>query len=216
MSIPGGERERRDADLEVSLGKIAARIDRLPLTRVQWELAILTQLAWGFIVSGTDGVAARLYPFIWKPQHVVTSFQYSTLYALEVGVGILIGDYLMGFVADRYGRRPATIAAALLAGAFVWPFAFVTNFWALAILSVLSTLGVGAILSTHATYITEVVGHGVRNRVLLASQGTTALVAVGVGLMAFYWIPSRYQLYVYLLAAAQLVILLPLLWWRLP
>jgi MFS family permease len=199
-----------------SVGMIAARIDRLPLTRVQWELAILTQLAWGFIISGTDGIAARLYPFIWKPHHVVTSFQYSTLYALEVGIGILIGDYLMGFVSDRYGRRPATIAAALLAGAFVWPFAFVTNFWALAVLSVLSTLGVGAILSTHATYITEIVGHGVRNRVLLASQGTTALVAVVIGLMAFYWIPSQYQLYVYLLAAAQLVILLPLLYWRLP
>ena len=48
-------------------GRIAARIDRLPLTRVQWELAILVELAWGFIIVDTDGIGARLYPFVWRP-----------------------------------------------------------------------------------------------------------------------------------------------------
>jgi hypothetical protein len=44
-------------------GRIAARIDRLPLTPVHWELALLTQVAWGLIVVDTDGIAGRLYPF---------------------------------------------------------------------------------------------------------------------------------------------------------
>ena len=51
-------------------GTIAARIDRLPLTRVQWQLAILVEITWGFIIVDTDGIGARLYPFVWRPNHV--------------------------------------------------------------------------------------------------------------------------------------------------
>ena len=53
-------------------GRIAARIDRLPLTPVQWELAILTQIAWGLIIVDTDGIAGRLYPFVWAPANVLS------------------------------------------------------------------------------------------------------------------------------------------------
>ena len=53
-------------------GHIAARVDRLPLTRVQWQLAILVEITWGFIIFDTDGIGARLYPFVWRPNHIVT------------------------------------------------------------------------------------------------------------------------------------------------
>ena len=52
-------------------GHIAARIDRLPLTRVQWHLAILVEITWGFIIFDTDGIGARLYPFVWRPNHII-------------------------------------------------------------------------------------------------------------------------------------------------
>lgn len=197
-------------------GRIAARVDRLPLTRVQWEIAILVQLTWGFIIVDTDGIAGRLYPFIWRPQNLISTFEYSIIQALEVGLGVLIGDYIMSVVADRYGRRPAIILAALLAGLFVWPFALITDFWGLVALSVFSTLGVGAIVATHSVYLSEITSPEVRNRLLLGSQGTTALVSVAVGLMAYALIPAHWQAYVYAAAVIQLFILLPLLIWRLP
>ena len=56
-------------------GHIAARIDRLPLTRVQWQLAILVEVTWGFIIVDTDGIGARLYPFVWRPNHLITVLQ---------------------------------------------------------------------------------------------------------------------------------------------
>src|ERR1700709_2229235 len=127
-------------------GVRAPRIDRRPLTRGQWQLAILVEITWGFIIVDTDGIGARLYPFVWRPNKLITVEQYAVIQALQVGLGILVGAYLMSWIAGKYGRRPAILASAALAGLFLWPFAFVTNFWTLVVLSVFSTIGVGGIV----------------------------------------------------------------------
>jgi MFS family permease len=201
---------------DVVAGHIAARIDRLPLTRAQWELAILVEVTWGFIIFDTDGIGARLYPFVWRPGHIISVAQYAVIQALQVGLGVLLGAYVMSWVADRYGRRPAILLSTLLGGICIWPFAYVTAFWPMVALSVLSTLGVGGIVATHAVYLSEMTSPEVRNSVLLASQGATALVAVGVNLLAFAWIPSHWQLFLWVSAIIEVAILLPLLIWRLP
>jgi MFS family permease len=197
-------------------GVIAARIDRLPLTRVQWQLAILVEVTWGFIIFDTDGIGARLYPFVWRPNHVIDVVQYAVIQALQVGLGILLGVYIMSWVADRYGRRPAILLATLLGGICIWPFAYVTDFTWMVVLSILSTLGVGGIVATHSVYLSEMTSPQVRNRVMLTSQGVTALVAVAVNLLAFAWIPSNWQLFLWVSAAVEVVVLLPLLYWKLP
>src|ERR1700746_3126936 len=119
-------------------GVMAARIDRLPLTRVQWQLAILVEVTWGFIIFDTDGIGARLYPFVWRPNNIIHVYQSAVSQALQVVAGIFIGVYLMSWVADRYGRRPAILLAVLLGGICIWPFAYVTNFWGMGFLSVLA------------------------------------------------------------------------------
>jgi MFS family permease len=197
-------------------GHIAARIDRLPLTAVQWRLAILVEITWGFIIFDTDGIGARLYPFVWRPRHIINVDQYAVIQALQVGLGILLGVYLMSWVADRYGRRPAMLLATLLGGICIWPFAYVTNFWGMVFLSVLSTLGAGGIIATHAVYLSEMTSSVIRNKVLLASQGITALTAAAVNLLAFWLIPGHWQAYLWVGAAVLIVVLLPLLFWLLP
>jgi len=197
-------------------GVMAARIDRLPLTKVQWQLAVLVEVTWGFIIFDTDGIGARLYPFVWRPNHVIDVVQYAVIQALQVGLGILLGVYIMSYIADRYGRRPAILTATLLGGICIWPFAYVTDFTWMVVLSVLSTLGVGGIVATHSVYLSEMTSPEVRNRVLLTSQGVTALVAVGVNLLAYAWIPSNWQLFLWVSAAIEVVVLLPLLYWKLP
>jgi MFS family permease len=197
-------------------GLIAARIDRLPLTRVQWHLAILVEITWGFIIVDTDGIGARLYPFVWRPNNLVSVNQYAVIQALQVGLGILVGAYLMSWIAGKYGRRPAILASAFLAGICLWPFAYVTNFELLVVLSVLSTLGVGGIVATHAVYLAEVIGPTVRSKVLLASQSSTALVGIVISLVAFAWVPVHWQWFVWAGALFQIVVLLPLLYFLLP
>lgn len=197
-------------------GRIAARIDRLPLTSFQWRLAILIEVTWGFIIFDTDGIGARLYPFVWRPHHTLTVDQYAVIQALQVGLGIILGAFLMSWVADRFGRRPAILLATVLGGICIWPFAYVTNFWALVFLSILSTLGVGGIVATQSVYLSEMTSPQIRNKVLLASQGITALVSASVNLLAFWLIPGRWQAYLWVSAAVEIIILLPLLLWLLP
>ncbi len=47
-------------------GRIAARIDRLPLTWAQWRLALISQLFWGVIIAA-DGIPAKVYPMYGSP-----------------------------------------------------------------------------------------------------------------------------------------------------
>jgi putative MFS transporter len=198
-------------------GEIAARIDRLPLSWVQWELALLTQVAWAIILS-TDGIARTLYPFLWEPDHVVTSFEYSVIYAFQVGIGILIGDYVMGWLADKIGRRPVMMLSAVLAGLFIWPFGYITNYPLLIVFSIVGDLGVGGILATNVVYITEVVSPRARGKVTLATQAASVALyeCVLVGLVPHWMIPANYRAYLWLLAGLQVVVLVPLLAWRMP
>jgi MFS family permease len=197
-------------------GPVAARIDRLPLTRVQWHLAILVEITWGFIIVDTDGIGARLFPFVWRPNKIITVDQYAVIQALQVGLGILVGAYLLSWVAGKYGRRPAILASAFLAGVCLWPFAYITDFWLLVLFSILSTIGCGGIIATHAVYLSEVIGPTVRSKVLLASQSSTALVGVGISLLAFWLIPDHWQWFVWIGALIQIFLLLPLLYFLLP
>ena len=180
MAANGQSESERNAANDGGAFLISGRIDRLPLTRVQWELAILVEITWGFIIVDTDGIGARLYPVVWRPLGVITTNQYAVIQALQVGLGVLLGTYLMSFVAEKYGRRPALLASTALAGLCLWPFAFVTSFWPLVLFSIFSTLGVGGIVATHAVYLSEMTSHSVRNKTMLTSQASTALVGVAI------------------------------------
>jgi putative MFS transporter len=198
------------------LGNIAARLDRLPLTWRHWELALLVQLAWAGALA-TDGIAARLYPFIWEPANAITKFEYSTLYAFQVGISILLGDYLIGLFADKYGRRPAIMLATFLAGAFIWTFVLTTNFWWLLLFSILGTLGAGGMLATNVVYIAEIVAPEQRGRLTMAAQTFAfILLAILAALLPFYWVPSHWHAYLFVLAGFQLLFVLPLVFLRLP
>ena len=195
---------------------ISSRIDRLPLTRVQWELAVLVEVTWAFIIVDTDGIGARLYPFVWRPAGLLSTDQYAVIQALQVGLGVLLGTYLMSFVADKYGRRPAILLSTALAGICLWPFAFVTDFVPLVVFSVLSTLGVGGIVVTHAVYLSEMSSQPVRNKTLLASQASTALVGVAILIVARFMFPTFWKEFIWLGVAVQALVLLPYQYFRLP
>src|ERR1700685_3398719 len=101
-------------------GEAAARVDRLPMSFMAWEICLIVQIGWAMSAS-TDGIALRLSPFVWLPAKVITHSQYDVLYALQVGISILLGGYALGGVGHQIGRRKALILSSLLAAVFIWP-----------------------------------------------------------------------------------------------
>jgi putative MFS transporter len=197
-------------------GEMAARVDRLPMSRMAWEIALLVQVGWACSASA-DGISARLYPFIWLPHHVITSFEYSVLFALETGISILIGGYAIGWLSDKIGRRKALILSSVLAGVFIWPFAYVTSFPALVVLSIADTLGFAGYLAINVVYLSEMMGPAVRSKVIMGAQALAIflLATVLASLIPHYWIPREYRLYLWLLAGLNILVAL-VLFWRMP
>ncbi|WP_158924515.1 MFS transporter [Acidisphaera sp. S103] len=197
-------------------GRIAARIDRLPLTWAQWRLALITQIFWGVIIAA-DGIPAKLYPFIWEPRHSFGAGAFSLLLAVQFGLGILVGEYLIGIIADRWGRRTALLLSSLAVALPLWPTALTDNFGLLLLFFGLSSIGMGGVLSTNVVYMGEIVPPAERGRVMLASQILAVLVFGLLGnLPGILWVPNHYDWFIYLFTGVPLVVLVPLALWGMP
>jgi MFS family permease len=204
------------ASTAIATGRIAARIDRLPLTWMQWRLALITQIFWGVIIAA-DGIPAKIYPFVWQPRQAFGMGAFSLLLAMQFGIGILVGEYLIGIVADRWGRRTALLVSTLMIALLMWPTALTDDFAMLMLFFGLSALGLGGVLSTNVVYMGEIIPPRHRGRVMLASQ----VLAVAVfGLLgnvpAILWIPEHYRLFIVFYCIVSLVVLVPLALWVLP
>jgi MFS family permease len=191
-------------------GDIAARIDRLPLTRIQYGYAAITQWFWGIIIAA-DGMVAGLYPYIWAPKGLITSFQFDLILGANIGVGILVGEYIGGFVSDRIGRKWTLILAALIEGLFIWPIALTNSFGWLLLWNALFAVGMGMLLAVHAVYLHELAPPQHRQKLAMRTQAL-APTAAGLlaGLTSYYWIPVHYQWWIYTLSAAPIVLCIPL------
>jgi MFS family permease len=197
-------------------GEMAARVDRLPKSFMAWEICLIVQIGWSTSAS-TDGIAARLYPFVWLPAKVINHSQYDVLFALQAGISILIGGYALGWLADKIGRRPALILSSVLAGVFIWPFAYVTNYPALFILSIADTLGFAGYLAINVVYMSEIMGPTWRRKVMLPCQTVCIflLFVVFNGIIPHYWFPSHYRWFLWMLAIVNIVVAVAL-FFRMP
>jgi MFS family permease len=192
----------------VVAGDIAARIDRLPLTWVQFALAGITQIYWGIIID-TDGFVSRIFPFIWEPKGM-SVIAFSVILASNIGAGILVGEYLGGFLSDRYGRRTILLASAVIVGGLMWPIALTDDVVWLVVWNFLYAIGMGFMLATNAVYLHEVAPPGMRHKLAMRTQLLTAVCGLLSALLAFFLIPLHYQWFIWGLALAQFVILVPL------
>ena len=197
-------------------GEMAARVDRLPMSLMAWEICLIVQIGWSTSAS-TDGIAARLYPFIWLPAKAVTHSQYDVLYAFQAGISIVIGGYALGWLADKIGRRKALILSSLLAGVFIWPFGYVTNYPALIVLSIFDTLGFAGYLAINVVYMSEMMGPSWRRKVMLPCQTVCIflLFVVVAGIFPRYWFPVHYRWFLWFLAIVNIAIAV-VLFFRMP
>jgi MFS family permease len=191
-------------------GNIAARIDRLPLISTHYTYATITQLFWGIMIA-SDGIVALLYPFLWRPQGLITSFQFDLLLGTNIGAGILVGEYIGGYTSDRYGRRTTLVAAAITEGLFIWPIAYTHAFLWLLLWNFLFALGMGMLLASNAVYLHEIAPPNARQKLAMRCQVAAPISAALLGgVLGFYWMPDHYREFLWALSLAPIVILVPL------
>ncbi|HEY2286037.1 MAG TPA: MFS transporter [Streptosporangiaceae bacterium] len=188
--VAGGARAPREAS-----GHIAARIDRIPICRIQYGLAGITQIYWGGLIA-TDAVVARLFPFLWGPLGMST-LQFSLMLSANIGAGILVGEYLGGFLSDRFGRKKILIASALVDAIFLWPLAYTNTFGVLLVFNFLYAIGMGFMLATNAVYMHEIVPPQGRHKIAMRVQLLTVVVILIPTVMAYFWIPAHYRWYIW-------------------
>src|SRR6202012_5676996 len=100
----------------------------------------------------------------------ISSFQFDLLLVFNTGIGILIGEYGLGLVADKFGRRPVLVLSALFAGGFIWESAFSKSFLPLLAWNTLYAVGVGGALSVVNTYMHEIAPVSSRGQLSLRTQ----------------------------------------------
>lgn len=197
---------------ELRPGEVAARLDRLPLRRVQWHLALATGAAWGLAIFD-DGLVAKLYPYVWSDYF--GPVVYSLLNAIQIGVGILVGEYIGGYISDRFGRRFVMIISGIDSGLFMLGIAFTTNPTLLGVLLFLQAMGMGGILAAHSVYLNEIAPPRMRGRLSMGAQSITRVTSFAVIWPFFFFVPGgspdSYRIAIFILAAAPSVVLLPIL-----
>jgi MFS family permease len=195
---------------------IAQRLDRLPLTWTLWRLGLIAQAGWALVIA-SDGIAARIYPFVWGPRHAFDTTRFSVLLVVSTGLGIVAGEYLFAALADRFGRRNILVAAALVCGVGTLPAAFTDNFYLLLVFLGLGATGIGGVIATNIVYLAEIAPSGVRGRMTQSSQAFAIFLLNGVvSLFAIALMPQHYQAYIGVIAAAPLLIYVPLVALLLP
>ena len=164
-----------------------------------------------------DGIPAKLYPFIWGPKHSFGAGAFSVLLAVQFGVGILVGEYLIGIGADRWGRRTALLLSSFAVALPLWPTALTDNFGLLLLFFGLSSVGMGGVLATNVVYMGEIVPPNERGRVMPAAQILAVLIFGVLGnVPGILWVPLHYQWFIYLFSVVPLAVLVPLALWGMP
>jgi len=176
--------------------EIAARLDRLPPSRTVWTMVILISLGGVFEFYDlffTGYVAPGMVQSgLFKPESLGFFAALQPLAVAGFGTfvfatfgGLWVGTLVLGYVADRFGRR------LIFTWSLVWYMvctvimAFQTSGFALDIWRFIAGIGIGVELVTIDTYISELIPSQERGRAYAMNQFITFAVVPVVAFLAY-------------------------------
>lgn len=122
--------------------RIAARLDRLPMTGLTWRIVILGSLAW-LIESLSIGAMGVVIPTLKSQWHLGTGA--IGMLAVASTLGIVIGLVPAGQLADRFGRKTVLFWGIVEYSVLTILAAFSPSLGVLLAIRFLSGLGMGAV-----------------------------------------------------------------------
>lgn len=156
-------------------------IEAAGVGRFQRRLFVIFGLVWA-----ADAMQVLAIGF--SAPSIAKSFGITVPEALQTGtmffVGMLIGAFVFGRLADRIGRRPVLMIAILIDAVFGIASAFAPDFTWLLALRLLTGIGVGATLPVDYTMMAEFLPADRRGRWLVLLEAFWALGTVLLALLA--------------------------------
>ena len=117
------------------------RLDNAGWNRVHTAITAALGIGWlldAFEVTIVNNVISALRD-LWR----LTTLEATWILSIWF-VGIMIGAYLFGYLADRFGRRRLFLLTLLLYGLFTFATAFASGYRSFMVLRLLTAVGVGA------------------------------------------------------------------------
>lgn len=174
---------------------IAARLDRLPLTRTIWRLVTLISIGGAFEFYDIF-LAAYIAPGL----NSGGVFKGSTLGLFGIGgmgffifcsfMGMFLGCIAFGPVADRFGRRSIFVTALLWYSAATAVMAFQSTAAGVDFWRFIASIGVGLEQVTIDTYLPELVPPAHRGKAFAYYQLIAFSVVPVVALLGWLWVPQ--------------------------
>ena len=176
-----------------SAAAILARLDRLPATRHIWTMVTLLSLG-GMFEFYDLFMTAYVVPGLVKAGMLtgvkLGMFSGPSLFVASTFFGLFIGTFVLGFVADRYGRRTIFTFSMLFYCAATLVMSFQDTGFGVCLWRMIAGIGIGVELVTIDTYIAELVPVHMRGRAFAFNQcvqfGVVPIVA-GIS----YWLVPR-------------------------
>ncbi|WP_250455599.1 aromatic acid/H+ symport family MFS transporter [Caballeronia sp. ATUFL_M2_KS44] len=188
-------------------------IDERPISAYQWLLVALC-----FLVVTADGMDVAIMGFV--APSIIADWHISRpafgLVMSAAPIGLVIGALAAGPASDRIGRKGVLIASVFLFGVFTIATAFTTSPMSMAILRVLTGIGLGAAMPNTTTLLSEYAPQ--RKRALLITIMFTGfnLGSALIGFVAGWLIPVHGWRSVLVFGGALPLALIPLQLWLLP
>ncbi|MDR5856152.1 aromatic acid/H+ symport family MFS transporter [Caballeronia sp. LZ062] len=188
-------------------------IDERPISAYQWLLVALC-----FLVVTADGMDVAIMGFV--APSIIADWHISRpafgLVMSAAPIGLVIGALAAGPASDRIGRKGVLITSVFLFGVFTIATAFTNSPMTMALLRVLTGIGLGAAMPNTTTLLSEYAPQ--RKRALLITIMFTGfnLGSALIGFVAGWLIPTHGWRSVLVFGGGLPLVLIPLQIWLLP
>lgn len=183
-------------DVDVMPGAaIAARMDRLPITRHLWMLVLLISLGGFFevydlIFTGYIAPGMAKSGVLQTTTHAFFGFTGIAGFIAATFAGLFVGTFGLGWMPDRYGRRAVFTVSLLWYSIGSVIMAFQTTAEGMILWRFITGIGVGVEIITIDSYVTELVPQQMRGRAMAFNQSVMFAAAPVAAILSYWLVPT--------------------------